>query len=45
VIHFHVPDTLKLLEGSIVEAREDEITICETFDVLPVASAAIPTQV
>jgi hypothetical protein len=41
-IHFHVPDTLKPLKGSIVEVREGEVTIHETFDVIPGAAAAIP---
>ncbi|MDA4117985.1 MAG: hypothetical protein OK455_06540 [Thaumarchaeota archaeon] len=41
-LHFHIPDTLKPLKGSIVEVREGEITIYETFDVIPGAAAAIP---
>jgi hypothetical protein len=40
-LHFHIPDTLKPLKGSIVEVREGEITIYETFDVIPGAAAAI----
>jgi len=40
-LHFHIPDTLKPLKGSIVEVREGEITIYETFDVIPGAAAAV----
>jgi hypothetical protein len=40
-LRFHIPDTLKPLQGSIVEVREGEITIYETFDVIPGANAAI----
>jgi hypothetical protein len=40
-IHFHIPDTLKPLKGSIVEVREGEIRIYETFDVIPGAATAI----
>ena len=45
-LHFHIPDTLKPLKGSIVEVREGEITIYETFDVIPGAVATpapVPT--
>jgi hypothetical protein len=38
---FHIPDTLKPLKGSIVEVREGEIAIHETFDLIPGAAAAI----
>jgi len=44
-LHFHTPDTLKPLNGSIVEVREGEITIYETFDVIPGAALAISTPV
>jgi hypothetical protein len=40
-LHFHIPDTLKPLKGSIVEVREGEITIYETFDVIPGAATAV----
>jgi hypothetical protein len=40
-VHFHIPDTLKPLKGSIVEVREGEITIYENFDVIPGALAAV----
>jgi hypothetical protein len=40
-LRFHIPDTLKPLKGSIVEVREGEITIYETFDVIPGAATAI----
>jgi DNA-binding MarR family transcriptional regulator len=40
-LRFHIPDTLKPLRGSIVEVREGEITIYETFDVIPGATAAM----
>ena len=40
-LHFHIPDTLKPLKGSIVEVREGEITIYESFDVIPGAAAAV----
>jgi hypothetical protein len=40
-LRFHIPDTLKPLKGSIVEVREGEITIYETFDLIPGAAAAI----
>jgi hypothetical protein len=40
-LRFHIPDTLKPLRGSIVEVREGEITIYETFDLIPGAGAAI----
>jgi hypothetical protein len=42
-LHFHIPDTLRPLNGSIVEVREGEITIYETFDVIPGAGAVITT--
>jgi hypothetical protein len=41
VLHFHIPDSLKPLKGSIIEVREGEITIHETFDVIPGAAAAV----
>ena len=44
-LHFHIPDTLKPLRGSMIEVREGEITICETFDVIPGAAAAITAPV
>jgi hypothetical protein len=44
-LHFHIPDSLKPLNGSMVEVREGEITIYETFDVIPGAAAAIATPV
>ena len=40
-LRFHIPDSLKPLNGSIVEVREGEITIYETFDVIPGAAAAM----
>jgi len=40
-LRFHIPDTLKPLKASIVEVREGEITIYETFDLIPGAAAAI----
>jgi hypothetical protein len=43
-LHFHIPDTLKPLKGSIVEVREGEITIYESFDVIPGAIAVISPQ-
>jgi|GEM_PF-84017 len=44
-LHFHIPDTLKPLNGSIVEVREGAITVYETFDVIPGAALAISTPV
>jgi hypothetical protein len=44
-LHFHIPDTLKPLKGSMIEVREGEITIYETFDVIPGAGAAITAPV
>jgi hypothetical protein len=44
-LRFHIPDTLKPLKGSIVEVREGEITIYETFDVILGAAAAIESPV
>ncbi len=44
-LHFHIPDTLRPLEGSIIEVREGEITVYETFDMIPGAAAAIATPV
>jgi hypothetical protein len=40
-LRFHIPDTLKPLKGSIVEVREGEITIYESFDLIPGAAAAL----
>jgi hypothetical protein len=40
-LRFYIPETLKPLKGSIVEVREGEITIYETFDLIPGAAAAI----
>jgi hypothetical protein len=40
-LHFHIPDTLKPLKGSIIEVKEGEITIYETFDVIPGAALAV----
>jgi hypothetical protein len=40
-LRFHIPDTLKPLKGSIVEVREGEITIYESFDLIPGAAAAV----
>ena len=40
-LRFHIPDTLRPLKGSIVEVREGEITIYETFDLIPGAAVAI----
>ena len=42
-LHFHIPDTLKPLKGSIVEVREGNIKIYETFDVIPGAALATGT--
>jgi hypothetical protein len=42
-IHFHIPDTLRPLAGSIVEVKEEEITVYEAFDVIPGASLAAET--
>jgi hypothetical protein len=39
-LRFHIPDTLRPLKGSIVEVREGEITIYETFDLIPGAATA-----
>jgi len=39
-LRFHIPDTLKPLKGSIVEVREGEITIYESFDLIPGAATA-----
>jgi hypothetical protein len=44
-LHFHIPDTLKPLKGSMIEVREGEITIYETFDVIPGAGPAIAAPV
>jgi hypothetical protein len=40
-LRFHIPDTLKPLKGSIVEVREGEITIYESFDLIPGAATAL----
>jgi hypothetical protein len=42
-IHFHIPDTLKPLNGSIVEVREGEVTVYENFDVIPGAALTFTT--
>ncbi|MDA4123722.1 MAG: hypothetical protein OK456_11135 [Thaumarchaeota archaeon] len=42
-LRFHIPDTLKPLKGALVEVREGEITIYETFDAIPGAATAIPS--
>jgi hypothetical protein len=44
-LHFHIPDTLKPLKGSIVEVREGEVTVYETFDVIPGAVMAMESPV
>jgi hypothetical protein len=40
-LHFHIPDKLRPLIGSIVEVREGEITIYERFDLIPGAAIAV----
>jgi hypothetical protein len=40
-LRFHIPDTLKPLRGSLVEVKEGDIKIYETFDVIPGAAASM----
>ncbi|MGA2664053.1 MAG: hypothetical protein ABSF83_03830 [Nitrososphaerales archaeon] len=42
-LRFHIPDTLRPLKGSMVEVREGDVKIYETFDVIPGAALAIGT--